>query len=184
MSETENLDDLLQHGAVKAGQGLLGWRLYVKDGNQLIGGMITETEAYTEDDEASHSFKCKTERNQVMFDSCGRLYVYFTYGMHFCVNIVTGAKGRGEAVLLRAIEPDKGLDTIRARRNFRSDKELANGPAKITQALAITDKDNGIKLNQDKFILLPPEKAVKFCKLPRVGIKQAIEKLWRFKVCD
>ena len=105
-------------------------------------GRITEVEAYREDDPASHSFRGKTPRTEVMFGPAGHLYVYFTYGMHYCANIVTGASGEGAAVLLRAVEPIEGIDLMLERRQGR--RQIADGPAKLCQAFAIGPDHNGV----------------------------------------
>ena len=177
---------LLEQGAVNAAHDLIGWHLYIleEDGSHT-GGVITETEAYTQEDAASHSYRGRTARTEVMFGSAGKLYVYFTYGMHWCVNIVTGHEGHGEAVLLRSIVPDAGLDHIRQRRANRPDSELTNGPAKICQALDITGVDQGTTLNNGRIILLPP---LSTCQQPtikateRIGIRHDTYRLWRFVV--
>ena len=170
----------LQKGAVSAARELIGWRFYKADGGTLVGGVIVETEAYNENDAASHTYRGPTPRNQVMFGPAGYIYVYFTYGMHFCVNIVAGQSGHGEAVLLRALEPDQGLEIMEQRRD-RSD--LTGGPAKLCQALNITGADNGKQLNHSDVILLPPEKPLLNIKATkRIGIKRDTHRLWRFVV--
>jgi len=170
--------------AVTAARQLIGYRFYVREAdNSLTGGMITETEAYNAEDAASHSFRGETARNQVMFGEAGRLYVYFTYGMHWCANIVTGAAGSGEAVLIRALQPDEGLDRIQERRGGRPDHELTNGPAKICQALNITGADNGVVINQERFVLLPPAGPPPAVQATtRIGIRQDRHRLWRLIV--
>jgi DNA-3-methyladenine glycosylase len=174
----------LSQDAVRVARQLIGWRFYRRDGEQLVGGTIAETEAYNQDDNASHSYRGKTPRTEVMFGPAGRLYVYFTYGMHYCVNIVAGPEGRGEAVLLRAIIPDAGIDIIRARRHNRPDYELTNGPAKICQALDINLDDRGKVLNSSEFLLLPPIKQLKTKATPRIGITRDTHRLWRFVADD
>jgi DNA-3-methyladenine glycosylase len=106
-------------------------------------GRIVEVEAYTSDDPASHSFGGRTVRNAVMFGPPGRLYVYFSYGMHHCANITTGCEGDGQAVLLRAALPLEGIELMRTRRRDRPDRLLANGPGKLAAAFALGLGDNG-----------------------------------------
>lgn len=116
------------------------------------GGRIVEVEAYTADDPASHSFRGPTLRNRTMFGPPGHLYVYFTYGMHFCANVVTGAEGVGEAVLIRAIEPLWELDEMRIRRGeaAKRDVDLTNGPGKLTRALGIGRHNDGDDLTESR----------------------------------
>jgi len=174
-----NID--LTKDAVSTAKKLIGCRLYTiaSDGTR-VGGIITETEAYNQDDAASHSYKGKTPRTEVMFGPAGHIYVYFTYGMHWCMNIVVGEEGRGEAVLIRALLPDSGLDIIRKRRNNKQDHELTNGPAKVCQALSVTGADNGAELNKGRFVLLSPKHALVFEATERIGITKDRHRLWRF----
>ena len=177
------MDDLsfLEQDAVAVARQLLGWRFYRQDASGLVGGVIIETEAYTEDDAASHTFNGQTNRNKVMFGSAGHLYVYFTYGMHYCVNIVAGHEGRGEGVLLRALVPDQGIDIISQRRHSQPDNMLVNGPAKLCQALNIGRDDNGKAVNQGEFLLLPPDKPIfNVQATERIGIKKNTSYNWRF----
>jgi len=109
-----------------------------------VGGRIVETEAYAHDDPCCHGFRGQTARNAVMFGPPGHLYVYFTYGMHFCVNIVCEAPGRAAAVLLRALEPQAGVELMGERRGRADAKLLCSGPARLTQALAIGRAENGL----------------------------------------
>lgn len=159
-------------------------------GGDVRSGRITEVEAYGgADDPASHSARGETPRNQPMFRRAGTIYVYFTYGMHWCANIVTGPVGDPQAVLLRAIEPLDGLDAIRAARpRARRDRDLANGPAKLCEALGIGQWANGLDLGMpapegvvrilDDGTPPPDEPLVG----PRVGISVAQEVPWRFRV--
>ncbi len=173
---------LLEQGAVDAAEGLIGWRLYVREADgTLTGGRIIETEAYAQEDAASHSHRGRTPRTEVMFGPAGHIYVYFTYGMHWCMNIVTGHEGHGEAVLIRALEPDNGLDYMQMRRGDKPPGELTNGPAKLCQALAVTGQDNGARLNHSRFVLLPPDKPKpKIKATERIGITRDTHRLWRF----
>ena len=177
--------EFLAQDAIAAARKLIGYRIYAKEADgSLTGGMITETEAYTADDAASHSFKGETPRNAMMFGPAGRIYVYFTYGIHWCMNIVTGEVGSGQAVLIRSILPDKNLELIRTRRKVKNDAELTNGPAKICQALGITGADNGEKLGENRFVLYPPVGDFTVRPTKRIGIKKDTHRLWRFIIDD
>jgi DNA-3-methyladenine glycosylase len=146
---------------------LLGKRLVVGP----CVGRITEVEAYTSDDPASHCFRGRTTRNAVMFGPAGRWYVYFSYGIHYCANIVTGEEGDGQAVLLRAVEPLEGLDVMRARRGPVADRMLANGPGKLTQAIGLDLTDNGssVAVFDDGVAVVVPAPG------PRIGITKAVD---------
>ena len=146
-------------------------------------GRIVECEAYQEDDPASHSFRGLTNRTEVMFGPAGRLYVYFTYGMHFCMNVVTGREGEGSAVLLRAVEPVEGLEWMRRRRRVSDPRLLCSGPAKLTQAYGIGRTDNSMDLisGRDLFVSAgTPTPDERVGAGPRVGITAATERPWRF----
>lgn len=177
------LKELLMQGAVQTAEQLIGWQLFVKgsDGS-LVGGTIVETEAYSQEDAASHTYNGETARNGTMFKEAGHVYVYFTYGMHWCMNFVTGPAGHGQGVLIRAIRPEVGLEIMRSRRGGRPDKELANGPAKVCQALAVTGADNGAIIGDGKFIVkLPrPNEKLSVTATERIGIKNDTHRLWRF----
>ena len=159
-----------------AAPALLGWTLLV-DG---VGGRIVEVEAYEQSDEASHSFRGPTRRTEVMFGEPGRLYVYRSYGLHWCANIVCEAPGRGAAVLLRALEPTHGLDSMRARRGLEVARLLCSGPGRLTQALGLTGEHDGASLLRPPFELLPPTQAPKVEQTPRIGITKATERPWRY----
>lgn len=145
-------------------------------------GRIIEVEAYREDDPASHTFRGLTPRNAVMFGPPGHLYVYFTYGLHHCANVVTGPEGHGAAVLLRAVEPIAGLEIMSERRHGRS--QLANGPAKLCQAFAIGPEHNGVDICRGRGVALfddgtpPPGRPIVG---PRIGISKATEVSWRWR---
>jgi DNA-3-methyladenine glycosylase len=142
-------------------------------------GRIVEVEAYTSDDPASHAFRGPTARNAVMFGPPGRLYVYFTYGMHHCVNIATGAEGDGQGVLLRAVVPLAGLDVMRARRGPRPDRELTNGPGKLAQAFGLDLRHNGLLARVVDDGVVPPDEPLVG---PRVGITKAVDWPRRYRV--
>lgn len=176
------LNKILVQGAVIAAEKLVGWRLFTKEEDgSLTGGTIVETEAYCEYDKASHSHKGETKRTKNMFKDAGYLYVCFTYGMHWCLNIVAGKKGVGEAVLIRSIRPESGVNNMMARRKTTNLSVLTNGPAKLTQALGVTGHNNGTIINKSKFLLLPPIKTdFQVFRHKRIGITKDTDRLWRF----
>lgn len=153
----------------------------------VIAGRIVEVEAYTPDgDAASHAFRGRTQRNAAMFEDGGVLYVYFTYGMHYCMNVVTETAGRGAAVLIRAIEPFAGEQhMLRNRGAAATMKTLSNGPAKCCQAFGIGPQHNGIALHGRGDIVLLDAPAVDdahVARSPRVGIRLAAELPWRLYI--
>ena len=165
---------------------LLG-RLLVRrlpDGRRL-SARIVETEAYQEGDPASHSYGGRTRRTEVMFGRPGRLYVYFTYGMHFCMNVVTGQDGEGSAVLLRAAEPVEGLEDMARRRSAADPRLLCSGPARLCQALGVARAESGTDLvrGHELWVLsgepVPPSR---IGVTARVGIRDGIDRRWRFLV--
>lgn len=167
----------------EAAQRLLGCYLLREiDGKHLVG-RIVETEAYDQHDAASHSYRGKTPRNDVMFGPAGYLYVYFTYGMHYCCNVVTGSVGQGAAVLIRAIEPLQEEEYMRSRRHAVG-AQLTNGPAKLCQALAIDKHLNGHDLRKSplRLIIQPPLGAEAIVQTTRIGINQARDVPWRFYI--
>lgn len=154
---------------------LLGARLLV-DG---IGGRIVETEAYRQDDEASHSFRGPTAGNAAMFGEPGRAYIYRSYGLHWCLNFVCE---RGSAVLIRALEPMCGLETMMARRMMTVTRKLCSGPGNLCKALAVTAELNGLSVLDAPFSLELPSKAPVSASGVRIGISKAAERPWRFAV--
>jgi DNA-3-methyladenine glycosylase len=137
---------------------------------------LTEVEAYDgANDPGSHAFRGETARNRVMFGPPGRLYVYFTYGMHHCVNLVTGPEGQAAAVLLRAGEVVEGIELARARRPRSTDRDLARGPARLCQALALDLTHNGVPAD-----LTAGERPDRVETGPRVGLRHAADRPWRF----
>jgi len=172
---------------------LLG-KIFVHNiGNTFISGMIVETEAYLFNDPASHSFRGVTERNKPMFNIGGFLYVYFTYGMHYCPNVVTYKEGIGEAVLIRAVEPIDGKELMYANRKFGDDSlrkgdghlhNLTNGPAKFAKAFSLTTIHSGIDLCGNEIYItegkiIPTSKIIR---TTRIGISSAKDKKWRFYI--
>ena len=159
---------------------LLGWRIRTRIGGALTELRITEVEAYHQDDPASHSFGGPRGRNVVMFESPGRLYVYRSYGIHWCANVVCGPAGTGAAVLLRAGLPTTGLQTMIERRG-RVD-HLADGPGKLTQALGISERHNGVDLfslrSEVRLLTGPAPTDIRVT--TRIGISKATEVPWRF----
>ena len=148
-----------------------------------LTGRIVEAEAYQEDDPASHSFRGLTPRTSVMFGPPGHLYVYFTYGMHFCMNVVTGRDGEGSAVLLRAVEPVQGIELMRDRRAVADDRLLCSGPGRLTQAFRIGRAQNGTDLVTDDELFVSAGDPLADSKVgegPRVGIRVATDRSWRF----
>ena len=167
------------------GPELLG-RILVRvfpDGTRTVARLV-EVEAYEQGDPASHSYRGRpTPRTEVMFGPPGRLYVYFTYGQHFCGNVVTGADGLGSAVLLRAAEPLDGRDAMAANRGTQSERLLCSGPARLAQAFAIGRDENGTDLVRDPSLFLlagRPLAPRAIGRSTRVGVSVGIERRWRY----
>jgi DNA-3-methyladenine glycosylase len=177
---------MLSRPALKAAPLLLGCYLSRQTPAGLIRLKIVETEAYHQDDPASHSYRGVTLRTAPMFEAGGRLYVYFTYGMHYCLNIVVGQKGVGEAVLIRAAEPVEGIEIMQQNRGVTDLKNLASGPGKLAQALGIRDTQlSGKILNKSSILLEPPGQPIKSGEIiaaPRIGIRYNIQLPWRFYI--
>lgn len=170
--------------AVTGAQSLLGWKLVHKTPEGVVGGYIVETEAYDMEDAASHAYGGERLRNKSLFMEAGTIYVYFTYGMHYCFNIVTGTKGHGQGVLVRALEPTDGIELMKARRKTDNVLNLCSGPAKLVQALEITQEDNGANVFNGRIKLLPGHTPDKITQTTRVGITKAIDNPWRFYITD
>jgi DNA-3-methyladenine glycosylase len=145
-----------------------------------VGGRIAETEAYDHEDPASHSFSGPTKRNAVMFGPPALAYVYRSYGIHWCLNFVCGAEGHGAGVLIRALEPVSGLDTMRHRRGLDNVRLLCAGPGRVCQALAVTGEHNGVRIDAPPFQLVLPDAPVSVVAGPRIGISKATQVPWRF----
>jgi DNA-3-methyladenine glycosylase len=145
-----------------------------------VGGVIVEVEAYHHTEPAAHSFNGETKRNAVMFGPPGYAYVYRSYGIHWCVNFVCEAAGSASAVLIRALEPVEGLPAMRRRRGAVDDRLLCSGPGKLTEALGITIKHNGLALDRAPFALLARASVPEIAVGPRIGITKAAELPWRY----
>ncbi|MGI0046457.1 MAG: DNA-3-methyladenine glycosylase [Nitrosotalea sp.] len=172
---------------ISVAKDLLGKTLVRKVDGMIISGIISETEAYRyKDDPASHSFRGRTERNKAMFDEVGRAYVYFTYGMHYCVNAVAkDEKFAAGAVLIRSLVPKNGIDFMIKQRKTNVISNLTNGPAKLTQALKITKAQYGEDLTKSSKLYIVDGIDVKKLMIesrPRIGIKKAIDNLWNFSI--
>ena len=168
-------------------QNLLGKQLVVTTPKATLSAIITETEAYTENDAASHSYQGKkTKRNISMFNQAGTVYIYFIYGMYHCLNFVTERQNVGAAVLIRGCYPIHGLNIMKENRpNARSKETLLNGPAKLVQAMNIQSTWNGLDSCSSKsplYICDTQIPELQFKKTPRIGISKETKRLWRFVV--
>lgn len=173
----------LEEDVTNVAQKLLGCYLVRNIGEHAVRAKIVETEAYDQTDAASHSFNGRTARTDVMFGESGHLYVYFTYGMHYCCNVVTGKVGEGSAVLIRAIEPVEGREFVEYHRG-RTGIEATNGPAKLCQALDIDKRLNGHNLRYFplRFETGAQVPAKNIMSAPRIGISKEREALRRFYI--
>lgn len=165
--------------ALEVARDLIGCGFFVAG----VGGRIVETEAYRQHDPCCHAFNGKTARNAVLFGPPGHLYVYFTYGMHFCANTACEEEGVGAGVLLRALEPETGLELMGERRGVSAPRLLASGPARLAQALGIDRALNGLPLwDPPLAILARPagEAAPELVTTARIGVRGADQRPWRF----
>ena len=175
---TPALRAALAQGVHEAARALLGCTLLVHD----VGGTVVEVEAYAPDDPASHSFRGESARNAAMFGPAGHLYVYRSYGIHWCANVVCCEPGTGAAVLLRALEPTHGVDEMRERRAVEDVRLLCSGPGRLTQALGISGAHDGLPLDRPPFRLLASAEPPDVVAGPRVGISRAVELPWRYSL--
>ena len=169
---------------LKVAKELLGKYLVVNIKGKFLSGKIVETEAYIGyKDPASHAYRGITPRNKVMFGDPGYAYVYFTYGMHYCLNLVTEKNGYPAAVLIRALEPVQGIEIMQKRRKRKNLIDLASGPAKLCQALGVDRKLNGADLCSDSIWVEDRGEVIKsISSSTRIGIKEKDKKNWRFLI--
>ncbi len=159
---------------------LIGALLLLND----VGGVVVETEAYDEREPASHAFVGPTRRNVALFGPPGRAYVYRSYGIHWCLNVVCRESGHGAGVLIRALQPTHGVQTMMRRRRTTNLRLLCSGPGRLGQALAVDADLNGQRLDAPPFALTATTVAVRVLRGPRIGISKATERIWRFGLAD
>ena len=145
-----------------------------------VGGIIVELEAYHHTEPAAHSFNGPTPRNRVMFGPPGFVYVYRSYGIHWCINFVCEKRGSASAVLIRALQPTHGIATMRRRRKLQDERSLCSGPGKLTEALAITHAQNGLPLDMPPIALYARVQKPEVVTGVRIGITKAVELPWRY----
>lgn len=175
----------LEGAANEVAARLLGCLLERELDGETVKVKIVETEAYDQTDVASHSYKGRTPRTDVMFGPSGHLYVYFTYGMHFCCNVVVGSEGHGAAVLIRAVEPLENTAVLERRRGMQG-VSVTNGPAKLCQALAIDRALNGHDLNMTplRLIVQPALRQERIIQTTRIGLSRGKDVPWRYFIKD
>lgn len=187
MIDSKLPENFYRRNCIEVAFDLLGKILVRVKENRIYSGVIVETEAYeSENDEASHSYRGKTERNKMMFEKGGKAYVYFIYGNHYCFNVVTEYRGNGSAVLIRALEPVNGINHMFKNRNTKNILNLTNGPGRLTEAMEINMQLNGKSLTGNEIFIssFPLYAKLKIAVSTRIGISKAAEKLNRFYLKD
>ncbi len=181
--------EFYSRNTIDVAKGLLGKILVRIIDGKVISGAIVESEAYrSTDDPASHSYRGRTERNSVMFGEAGHAYVYFTYGNHYCLNIVAKEDTTpAGAVLIRAIEPIEGVSSMRRYRKTSDPYNLTSGPGKLTQALKVTKSQNGVDVTKKEELYVVNGKHIDESEIvatSRIGIRVALDKPWRFHIAE
>lgn len=176
MSPRRLHQDFFDRSVLKVAPELIGATLLFNG----VGGIIVEIEAYHHTEPAAHSYNGRTDRNAVMFGPAGYLYVYRSYGIHWCMNFVCEQDGSAAALLIRALQPTQGLRAMAKRRGTDIERRLCAGPGNVCQALGITRAHNELALDRKPFELFAREDDVKVVRGPRIGITKAIEKPWRY----
>lgn len=186
-SENKLSKEFYLQKCLTAAKELIGKVLVRKKGKRVYSGIIVETEAYTgSTDAASHAYRGKTERNKFMFAEGGVAYVYFTYGAHYCVNVVVEKEHISHAVLIRAVEPLEGIEQMKKNRGTDNIYNLCSGPGKLTEAMEIDLRQNGADLMGNELYITEPaeDKKIKVVKSKRIGITKNADKLYRFCAAD
>jgi len=168
--------DFFARSVHEVAPALVGCTLLV-DG---VGGRVVEVEAYDVEDPASHGYRGPTARNRAMFGPPGHAYVYRSYGVHWCLNLVCAAEGRPEAVLVRSLEPLAGLERMRERRGLAAERLLCSGPGRLCQALGVTGEHDGLPLDRPPFELRAADETAEVRRTARVGITRAADLPWRY----
>lgn len=172
-----------KHDTLTLAKQLLGCTLIHESIEGRTSGIIVETEAYLQNDPACHAYRKKSVRNAPMFENAGVSYVYLIYGLHHCFNIVSGAAGIGEAVLIRALEPTEGIELMQERRKTKDLRNLCSGPAKLVQAMGITPNFNFLSLNSDNLYCIHPQTTdYQIITTTRIGITQGADLPYRFYI--
>jgi DNA-3-methyladenine glycosylase len=178
----QDFPDFLENDCEEAARRLLGCTLERELDGTVLRVRIVETEAYDMSDAAAHTHRGPTERNRAMFGPPGHAYVYFNYGLHWCLNFVCREEGHGAGVLIRALQPTHGLERMRARRGLEDERLLCAGPGRVGQALGIDKAFYDLPLDRPPFAVRAPDPArpIEVVAGPRIGITRAVEQPWRF----